>query len=213
MMASGPVFALLLALSAVVSDARAEIPPPDYRDSLMAAAADEVSRLARQEGLGPATEFAKKWERQIGPDARLAYELGLASRLAREPGDARRWLDRAVALDPTLVAARYDRGEVLLSAEELADAEADFREVVRLAPDQWAGHFRLADMAGRRRDAPAFEAHLLDALRHGFSFRSVVGDRRWHGYLADAELGPILRRLVVVYQDGAVLEALERPLE
>jgi tetratricopeptide (TPR) repeat protein len=205
------VSVLLLALG--LPGARAEIPPPDYRDTLMAAAADEVSRLARQEGLGPATDFAKKWERQIGADARLAYELGLASRLAGESKDARRWLDRAVALDPTLVAARYDRGEVLLSAEELDGAEADFREVVRLAPDQWAGHFRLADVAGRRRDAPAFEAHLLDALRHGFSFRSVVGDRRWRGYLADAELGPIVRRLVVVYQDGAVLDALERPLE
>ncbi len=204
---------ILAALVLGIGAARTEIPPPDYRDTLMAAAADEVSRLARQEGLGPATTFAKTWERQIGPDARLAYELGLASRLAGEPDDARRWLDRAVTLDPTLVAARYDRGEVLLSADDLDGAEADFREVVRLAPDQWAGHFRLADVAGRRRDAPAFEQHLLDALRHGFSFRSVVGDPRWHGYLGDAELGPIVRRLVVVYQDGAVLDALERPPE
>jgi tetratricopeptide (TPR) repeat protein len=197
----------------LVAVAWAEIPPPDYRDALGAAAADEVSRLARQEGRDAALAFAKKWERQIGPDARLAYELGLASRLAGAEGDARDWLDRAVELDPALVAARYDRGEVLLTAGALDEAEADFREVVRLAPDQWAGHFRLADVSGRRRDASGFEAHLLDALRHGFSFRAVVGDPRWHGYLADAELGPIVRRLVVVYQDGAVLEALERPLE
>ncbi|MDP2314059.1 MAG: tetratricopeptide repeat protein [Pseudomonadota bacterium] len=203
----------LAALVLAIGSARAEIPPPDYRDALMAAAADEVSRLARQDGLDAATKFAKTWARQIGPDARLVYELGLASRLSGRPDDARRWLDRAVELDPLLVAARYDRGEVLLSEGDLDGAEADFREVARLAPDQWAGHFRLADVAGRKRDAPAFEAHLLDALRHGFSFRSVVGDPRWHGYLADAELGPIVRRLVVVYQDEGVLDALERPPE
>jgi tetratricopeptide (TPR) repeat protein len=196
-----------------VALARAEIPPPDYRDALMDAAAQEVARLARQEGIDPATAFAKKWERQVGADARIAYELGLASRLAEDPAAARRYLDKAVALDPTLVSARYDRGEVLLNDGALDDAEADFREVVRIAPDQWAGHFRLADIAGRRHDAAGFEAHLLDALRQGFSFRSVVGDPRWHGYLADAELGPVLRRLVVVYQDEAVLDALEQPTE
>ncbi|MFN7146803.1 MAG: tetratricopeptide repeat protein, partial [Myxococcota bacterium] len=197
----------------LVGPAAAEIPPPDYRDTLMAAAADEVTRLARDQGLDAAVDFAERWERQVGKDARVVYELGLASRLAGDARGARRYLDRAVELDPDLVAARYDRGEVLLADGDLDGAEADFREVVRLAPEQWAGHFRLADVAGRRKDAAAFEAHLLEALRHGFSFRAVVGDPRWHGYLGDAELGPVVRRLVVVYQDESVLEALERPAE
>jgi tetratricopeptide (TPR) repeat protein len=197
----------------LVAAAWAEIPPPDYRDTLMAAAADEVARRARQEGMEAAVNFAKNWAHQVGADARVTYELGLAARLAGDDAAARRYLDQAVDQDPGLVTARYDRGEVLLNAGELDAAEADFREVARLAPDQWAGHFRLADVAGRRHDAVGFEAHLLDALRQGFSFRNVVGDPRWRGYLADAELGPIVRRLVVVYQDEAVLDALEAPAE
>ncbi len=201
---------MILLLAAL---ARAEMPPPDYRDALMAAAADEVARVARERGVEEAAAFAKKWERQVGPDARLAYELGLASRLTGDASGARRHLDRALELDPGLVAARYDRGEVLLAEGELDAAEADFREVVRLRPDQWAGHFRLADVAARRRDVAAFEGHLLEALRQGFSFRDVVGDARWRGYLADPELGPVVRRLVVVYQGEDVLDALERSAE
>jgi tetratricopeptide (TPR) repeat protein len=195
------------------SIAWAEIPPPDYRDGLMASAADEVSRIAREESFDAAKELAGAWERTVGPDARVTYELGLAARLTGDEAAARRYLDRAIEQDPGLLAARYDRGEVLLNAGELDAAEADFREVARGAPDQWAGHFRLADIAGRRKDAAGFEAHLLDALRNGFSFRKVVGDPRWQGYLADAELGPVLRRLVVVYQGEAVLDALANPPE
>jgi tetratricopeptide (TPR) repeat protein len=176
----------------------------------MAAAAEQVARIARERGLAEAVAFAKRWERQVGADARLAYELGLASRLAGDGDAALDHLDRAVALDPSLASARYDRGEVLLADGALDRAETDFREVVRLAPDQWAGHFRLADVAGRRGDATAFEVHLLEALRHGFAFRDVVGDPRWSGYLADPALGPVVRRLVVVYQGEEVLEALER---
>lgn len=196
-------------LGLLVGVARAELPPPDYREALMAAAADEVSSLARDQGPEAAEDLAKRWGRTVGSDARIEYELGLAWRLAGDAGKARRHLDRALALDPNNVPALYDRGEVLLNEGELDEAQADFEAVVRLAPERWAGHFRLADLAGRRRQPEAFEAHLLGALRQGFSLRTVVGDPRWHGYLRDPELGPVLRSLAVVYQDEAVLDALE----
>jgi len=190
----------------------AELPPPDYRAGLMDAAASEVAQLAREQGMEAAEDFARRWRRVIGDDARLSYELGLAWRLAGDDARARAALDRALELDPERVDARYDRGELLLAGGDLDAAERDFREVVRLAPERWPGHFRLADLAGRRGQADAFERHLLDALRYGFSFRDVVGDPRWHAALADPELGPVLRRLVEVYQDPAVLRALEAPL-
>ncbi|MFZ5476575.1 MAG: tetratricopeptide repeat protein [Myxococcota bacterium] len=197
----------------LVAAARGEVPPPDYRDALMEAAAAQVAVLARDEGLGAARAFAQGWERTVGEDARVAYEVGLAARLGGEPRLARSELDRALELDPTLVTARYDRGEMRLTEGDLPGAAADFEAVVAARPDHWAGHFRLADLAARARDVERFEAHLLDALRNGFAVRDVAGDPRWHDYLADPELGPVLRRLVVVYQDEAVLEALEKPVE
>lgn len=198
---------------ALLALARAELPPPDYRDDLMLAAQAEVARRAREQGLDAAEEFARNWERQVGADARVTYAVGLAWRLAGDEARARRALDRAVEQDAAFAPARYDRGEVLLNAGDLPGAQADFEEVVRRAPDQWPGHFRLADLAGRRGDAPGFERHLVEALRRGFSFRLVVADPRWHGYLADPALGPVLRGLVEVYQDESVLRALEAPLE
>lgn len=207
--ARGSLVAAVALAALVAGPARAEMPPPDYRDALQGSAAAEVATLARDRGIETAAEFAGRWEKAIGADARVAYELGLAWRLAGDAKAARKHLDRAVELDPAFVPARYDRGEVLLVAGDLDGAEADFREVVRLAPDQWAGHFRLADVAGRRHQPEAFETHLLEALRQGFSLRAVAGDPRWRGFLADPELGPVLRRLVMVYQDEAVLDALE----
>jgi tetratricopeptide (TPR) repeat protein len=191
----------------------AELPPPDYRAALGASAAVEVARLARQEGLAAAEDFASDWRRQIGPDAGVCYELGLAARLAGDSERAAEHLDDALRIDPKHVASRYDRGELRLNQGDLRAAREDFEAVVVAAPQHWAGHFRLADLAARAGDAVGFEAHLLEALRYGFSLRTVVGDARWHGYARDPSLGPVLRRLITVYQDESVLEALEKPPE
>ena len=61
-----------------VALAWAEIPPPNYREALMGSAAEEVTRLARTEGIPAAETFARRWERSVGGDARISYELGLA---------------------------------------------------------------------------------------------------------------------------------------
>lgn len=197
-------------LSLLLSLCWAERPIPDYRDTLQEAAAAEIARIAGEEGPAAAEDVAAKWRRAIGADARLSYELGLAWRLAGDEGRALSHLDEAIRLAPDDAAARYDRGEIRLNRGDLAGAEEDFVTVVRLMPDQWAGHFRLADLAARRGDPEAFQQHLLAALRCGFSFRSVVGDPRWHGYLADPRLGPPMRTLLMVYQDESVLRALEQ---
>ena len=201
----------MLVLALAVPLALAELPPPDYRGSLLSAAADEVARRAREAGMEAATTFAAQWERQVGPSAEVSYELGLAWRLNGDDRKALVALDRALDLAPALVAARYDRGEIELAEGDLDAAEADFREVARLEPGAWPGHFRLADVAGRRDDPAAFEAHLVDALRCGFSVRSAAEDPHWRGFLRDPSLGPILRRLVTVYQDESILKQMEGP--
>lgn len=189
----------------------AELPPPDYRVAADDAAADTVGQLARDQGLPAAEAFVERWERQIGPSARVDYELGLAWRLSGDDQKARSAFDRALRVDPDLVEARYDRGEVALNAGELDTAEADFAVVARLQPEAWPGHFRLADIAARRGDAVNFEAHLGRALRLGFMVPAIINDPRWKGYLADPALGPILQRLVTVYAGDEALRQLESP--
>lgn len=191
--------------------ARAELPPPDYEQALATSAAAEVGRLAEEAGMSAAESFARRWQSRVRPAADVSYELGLAWRLAGDERRARSALDRALELDPEHLGALYDRGEVRLNRGDLDGAEVDFAAVARLAPERWAGHFRLADIAGRRGDVEGFERHLVDALRCGFEVQAVVGDPRWIGYLADPRLGPVLRRLLVVYQGEEVLRALEAP--
>lgn len=203
---------IVLLLGLLSAPARAELPPPDYREAVAEAAGVEVSRRAQEEGAQAAEDFARSYTRQIGPSAAVAYEVGLAWRLAGEEAKARRWLDAAIEADPNYAAARYDRGEILLNQGEIDAAEKDFLEVVRLQPTAWVGYFRLADVAGRRKDAAVFETRLLEALRWGFTLRTVVGDPRWHGYFADPELGPVLQKLITVYQDDSLLEELGAPL-
>jgi len=195
----------------LVTLAHAELPPPDYRSTTDTSAADAVDQLARDQGMPAAEAFVDRWERQVGASARVAYELGLAWRLAGDDKKARTAFDRALAADPDLVEARYDRGEVELNAGELSAAEDDFSAVVRLQPDAWPGHFRLADIAARRGDAAAFEAHLVRALRLGFTVRVIASDPRWKGYLQDPALGPILTRLVTVYAGDDTLQLLQSP--
>lgn len=190
----------------------AELPPPDYRLALAEAAGVEIVRAREREGAAAAEAVAKRWERSMGESARVSYEVGLGYRLEGDEDGALRFLTRSVQLDAGFVPAHYDRGEVLLLQGELDKAEADFLAVVALWPTAWPGWFRLADVAGRRGDAAKFEKHLLMAFRYGFQARSVAVDPTWRGFLSNPEVGPILRRLVEVYQGREVLlEFMEPP--
>jgi tetratricopeptide (TPR) repeat protein len=200
-----------VAVLLLVLAAWAEIVPPDYRTVLTEAAGDEVDRLARAEGPDAAAAFASRWMKTLGESARVSYEVGLAWRLAGDDLAARRFLDRAIELDGEFVAARYDRGEVRLAEGDIDGAAEDFAVVARLEPEAWPGWFRLADVAGRRGDREAFESNLLSALRYGFLVRVVAADPTWRGFLRDARIGPVLQRLVYVYQGEDVLRLLETP--
>ncbi len=200
----------------LVSLAWAELPPMDYHTELANAAADQVAALARSqtEPMKAAEDFAARWRRALGAgdgpdDAKIAYELGLGWRLAGDDAKALAALDEAIREDPNMVAARYDHGEVALTLGDVETARADFERVVALAPGEWPGHFRLADLAARSHDAAAFERELLQALRCGFSFRDVAQDPAWRAHFRDPELGPVLRRLVTVYQGDDVLQLFE----
>jgi tetratricopeptide (TPR) repeat protein len=202
------VVALAMGLGGV-SPARAELPPPDFKAERERAGADEVARLARDQDAAAAALLASQWDRQVGPNPEVWYEVGLAWRLAGDAPKARAALDRALALAPGHVAAHYDRGEMRLFDGDLAGAEADFKACVEGEPIAWPGFFRLADIAGRRGDAATFEGWLGAALQRGFTVRVVATDPTWRGFSRDAVLGPVLARLVTVYEGPDVLRLFE----
>ncbi|MSQ01659.1 MAG: hypothetical protein EXR71_07170 [Myxococcales bacterium] len=195
---------LLLALV----PAHAELPPPDYDVTLTEAAGAEVARIGNELDATSAETFARRWMRTFGPSARVTYELGLAWRLAGDDAHAMAYLEQAVKLDPDLAAARYDRGEVRLAAGDLVGATADFDAVVRLLPEAWPGWFRLAQLSGQAGDARGFERHLVKSLRLGFAVTAVAQDPTWRGFRRHATIGPVLERLVLVYQGQHALDTL-----
>jgi tetratricopeptide (TPR) repeat protein len=147
------------------------------------------------------------------PDGPLSYLAGLASRYAGDRAEAERWYRAALALDPTLAEAWYDLGELLLADGRTAEAREAFTEVaarVSTGPTAWLGPWRLAEVAAAEHDAQAFEAHLHDALRRGFTFRQIAGLPNWKAYYADPALHSTLVALLAVYADPSI-EASLRP--
>lgn len=151
------------------------------------------------------------FERRLFPDGPLTYLGGLAARYAGDEGAAERRYRRALDLDPTLVEAWYDLGELLLASGRLDEAQAAFAEVAArntARATSWLGPWRLAEVAAHRHDAAAFEAHLTEALRRGFTFRQIAGLPNWRGFYADPALRDTLRALLLVYADPSVEASL-----
>ena len=144
-------------------------------------------------------------------DALLLREQAGLARLLGRPGDAAAGLRQAVALEPAFAAAWYDLGELLLLEGELEAARAAFLQAQQLRADHWAGSFRLAEVAARQGDPLAFEVHLKEALRRGFSLRTVVGDPNWARYYRDEDLGEVMRRFITVYADESLQDAFREP--
>lgn len=199
---------LLLALSLLVSPARAERMPADYEQELFSAAATRVEQLSAAGRTDEAVALGRRIERRIGPSSLVSYEIGYALNRQGDRDGALQAYDRALTLDPDLATARYDRGELLLLEGRDADARADFEAAARLRPDHWAVHFRLAELDARAGDARGFEDHLVEAMRQGFDFRTVVRDPQWRSWYRDPSLGPVISRLVVVYSDEKLLDIL-----
>lgn len=191
-----------------VAGALAAREPRDYREALAARAASSIEALNASGRYEEAVQLGRRWQQGVEPSGAVSYEVAFAyNRMARLE-DAIETYAEAIRLDPGNAAAHYDRGEILLALGRVDDAAADLQAAAALRPDHWAVHFRLAELAGRRGDAAAFEAHLTDALRNGFAFEVALQDPRWRGWFRDPALGPVLVKLVTLYGDERILEGL-----
>lgn len=197
---------LLLALPA-----QAIRPPPDYRAELDHKMADRLSRQNEAGDWEGVVKAGEDYVEAIGISGPVAYELGFAENHQGQVDAALRWYGLAIEADPTDAAAPYDRGELLLAQGKLDLAAADFTAAAKLRPDHWAAWFRLAQVAGKRGDALAFEEQLIEAMRQGLDLHLLAADPNWRAFSRDPALGPILKRLITVYGDEAILEDLKAP--
>lgn len=207
--------------------AAAELPLPSYRDAIARVHWHDVN--ARIENactfdggqaawvcdtptVERALEDASAFSEQAFEDAGITYLLGYGNRVLGRAGRAERHYARAVALDPEYETAWYDLGELQLAHGQLAEAERAFTEVARLraeGPNAWVGPWRLAEVAAHRHDPAAFERHMKEALRRGFSFRQIAGLPNWQAFYADPAMTSSIEKLLTVYGSPEIIESLK----
>ena len=182
--------------------------PPDYREELFRAAAAQVEALNADGRYEDALALAKRFQKGVAPSSEVGYEAAYALNRMAKLDEALSAYGEVIALDPDNAAARYDRGELLIAMGRPDQAREDLEVAARLRPDHWAAHFRLAEIAGHDGDVQAFQEHLMAALRQGFDLHTLLADPTWRAWFRDPKLGPVLRKLVVVYGDESMLEGL-----
>jgi tetratricopeptide (TPR) repeat protein len=200
----------LLCVHLLSAPAEAVRPVPEYRAELAADLGAVVSDLNTKGHYRQAIQEAGRITRAVERFALVAYEAGYAHYHLGELDAAARQYDQALALDPHLAAAHYDRGEIALAQGDLERAQEHFQAVVRLRPQHWAGHFRLAHLAGLAGTPAALHTHLSAAIGTGFELENLLVDPDWRAFSRDPVLGPVLRKLVVLYGDETILLQLKR---
>lgn len=201
-----------LLLILLLQPASAEVPLPSYRDELTTGAWVEVNQQIEEGRLDDAIKNASRFEKHVIEDAGIAYLTGLAYRMKGDPISAEKHLRRSVALDPTRKDAWSDLGELLLADARYLEAEAAFHKVDELLPTgryAWIGPFRLAEVAAHQSQTEVFEGHMREALRRGFTFRTIENDVNWRKFYANPEMRDSVEKLITVYGDRRILDTLQ----
>ena len=198
--------------SLILSTAWARPEPSDYRSVLNTDLGRTVSILNGAGKYREAIQVGGRIQRSVDRFPRVSYEIGYAHHRLGELDAAVRNYDAALQRDPELTTALYDRGEIHLQEGRLGAATADFLLVAKQTPTHWAGHFRLAHLAGLEGDADGFERHLMNAIQHGFDLDTVRPDPEWVSFTKNPSIRPVLRKVIVLYGNDGLLQWLgEQP--
>jgi tetratricopeptide (TPR) repeat protein len=195
-------------LASLGSEASAETALPSYRDDLVRQEWRAVDDLLEAGLHAEAAERAIAFQDRVVRDGTLEYLVGLSWRLRHDDYRAEMHYRAALELNPRLQEAWNDLGEIALSDARFDEAERAFKEVSSLVPAgpfAWLGPQRLAEIAAHRHDPIRFEQHMHEALRRGFTFRSVDGLPNWRTFYADPALHDSVEKLVTVYGDERTL--------
>ena len=222
---------ILLALLAVqATAAHAGVPLPDWREEVIVATWERLDAqiteacswpegsagVGRPLGCDEAKlDRAIAWGRQVlrdvANDGRIHYLIGLAERHAGRADKAEQALREATTLSPDRAEAWADLGDLLVARKAWDEADAAIRQVIRLNPEgpaAWYGWLQLAQVAGWRQQPGPFEDAVREAIRLGFSLRTVTGNAAWKGFYADPVMRPTVERVVGTYAEPGVLDSL-----
>ena len=207
--------------------AHAEMPLPTYSDWLGQAKWYEVNAQLEANcrfstmasavicedlpALEALIEETESFQKHVLRDAGLEYLVGLSWRYQGNAARARAKYLAAVALDPDYSAPWSDLGELYIVAGEYDDANRAFAEVTRLVadgPNAWIGPWRQAEVAAHRQDPEAFEQHMHQALKRGFSFRQIEGLPNWKAFYADPAMRDSIEKMITVYGSTAIIDSL-----
>ena len=133
---------------------------------------------------------------RLSPDHATAYhERGIAQVRGRRFREAFADLDRAIALAPEAVAARYDRALLHLKFGRLDAAQADAQAVLQQAHDHGDAYGIIAAVHAARREKASLLVQLETALRYGLQaepFISVLP--AFAPFREDPDLQALLKR-------------------
>jgi len=207
--------------------ALAEIPLPSWREELIRAEWAAVNAAIEHACAPPrfigqawtwdegvvhaAIDRAAAFQSQVAEDGGLEYLIGLGWRYLGDEGKAESHYRRATVLRPDDYGAWNDLGDLYLADGRWKEAEDAYTRVSALVadtPQAWIGPWRLAEVAAHQGDSVAFEAHIREALRRGFTFQLIVGLPNWKTFYADPRMRDSIEKLVTVYGDRRILDSL-----
>jgi tetratricopeptide (TPR) repeat protein len=215
----------------LLATVHAQVQLPSFREELVVSAwletDQQITRACRwpegylgvgtplhciEEQLDEAIVFAERFQRQVTPDGRIRYLIGLAQRHAGRIQPAIETQRYAIKLAPERKEAWMELGELLTLERRYEQAREAFEQVTHLLPDgpgAWLPWFQLAQIDAHQRLPEPFEAHIRQALRHGFTFQAIEGQPAWQAFYADPVMQPVIRRMVSYYSKDTILKSLE----
>ncbi|MBM4365181.1 MAG: tetratricopeptide repeat protein [Deltaproteobacteria bacterium] len=146
-----------------------------------------------------------------GDDAGVLAQIGLAYLHLGELAKAREHCNKALLLDPDLLAARHALGCVLVEEGQVADAIKVFRDTLQEHPDDMVSYVELARTRRRAGDV-AWLQRALEVEVSGFDQLPPTGGEQAPRTVARRRIAVLLEELKVVGPSsvGAILGAIER---
>ncbi len=143
---------------------------------LDATALTTLGRLELQAGNLAAAEQHLKRAKQVHASKWVRYQMGRLKLAQGNLDAAAREFSAALELDPSLVDARFNLGQVLFRLERKDEARACFQATLALAPRHAGAHNGLGVSALEAGDALAAEQHFLRALELDPAYADAVNN-------------------------------------